>query len=55
MRVPKFLGWGLGVGLLEEGVVAAGAEEFLQHEVVGELAFIEEHGGGKAHRANKEG
>ena len=55
MGVPKFSGQGLGVGLLKEGIVAAGAEEFLQHEMVGELAFIEEHGGGKAHGANEEG
>ena len=34
--------------------MSSGAEELLQHEVVGVLPLIEQHGGREAHRADEE-
>lgn len=39
---------------LEERVMSSGAEELLQHEVVGVLPLVEQHGGREAHRADEE-
>ena len=46
---------GILLDSLEQGVVASGAEELLQHEVVGVLPLIKQHGRGEAHGADEEG
>ena len=40
---------------VEEGLLAAARQKLHQHEVVGELLLVEQHGAGEAHGANEEG